>query len=312
MNITVILCTYNRCASLTKALDSLAASTLLSSVAWEVLVVDNNSSDRTGEVVEYFRRQYPDRFRYLLEPQPGKSYALNAGIRAAQGDVLAFTDDDVTVEPTWLQSLTAALDGGKCAGVGGRILPPETVSLPHWLALEGPYSMGGSLALFDRGSDPAELTEAPFGANMAFRRAMFEKYGAFRTDLGPPPSETRGEDTEFCQRLLAAGEPLRYEPSAVVHHAIPRNRLKKEYFLAWWFGHGRAVIRLKGKQPAVWGISRHYLSIPKGIAGTLLVTLQWMVALNPQRRFFLKALVWYMTGQIVEIYRQSRRKETES
>ena len=103
MNITVILCTFNRATSLSKALESVACSELPESVEWEVLVVDNNSSDRTREVIEEYCRQFPGRFRYLFEPQQGLSSARNAGIREARGDVLAFLDDDVMVEAEWLQ-----------------------------------------------------------------------------------------------------------------------------------------------------------------------------------------------------------------
>src|SRR5579862_4590594 len=97
----VILCTYNRCRELANGLNSVAVSTLPEGVEWEVLVVDNNSVDQTREVMENFRARYAGRLRYLFEPRPGKSHALNAGIRASQSDVLAFLDDDVTVEPTW-------------------------------------------------------------------------------------------------------------------------------------------------------------------------------------------------------------------
>jgi glucosyl-dolichyl phosphate glucuronosyltransferase len=121
MNVTVILCTYNRCRELANALNSVAASTLSEGVEWEVLVVDNKG-DQAREVVESFRARFPGRFRYLLEPRPGKSHALNAGIQAAQSDVLAFLDDDVTVEPTWLQNLTAGLHDEAWAGAGGRIV----------------------------------------------------------------------------------------------------------------------------------------------------------------------------------------------
>ncbi len=84
MNITVILCTYNRCLTLPKALKSVAASTLPKSVDWDVLVVDNNSNDQTRGVVEEFSSRHPGRFRYLFESKPCKSHALNAGIRAAR------------------------------------------------------------------------------------------------------------------------------------------------------------------------------------------------------------------------------------
>lgn len=314
MNITVVLCTYNRSESLRKALESVAASALPSSIEWEVLVIDNNSSDRTSDVVEDSCRRHPGRFRYVFEPSQGKSNALKTAVQEARGDILAFMDDDVTVEPAWLQNLTASLHNGQWAGSGGRTLPAQKFTPPRWLALDGPFSMGGMLyAQFDLGDKPRELDRAPYGTNMAFRKEMFEKYGGFRTDLGPGPSRDIprfNEDTEFGRRLLAAGERLRYEPSAVVYHVVPQERIRKDYFLSWWFDYGRSSIREVGKRPDILGLPRYYFSIPKGIAGILLVTLQWLFALNPQRRFFLKALVWYMTGQIVEIYRQSRRKET--
>src|SRR5271154_1837494 len=106
MKVTVILCTYNRCRVLAKALDSLALSELPDSADWEVLVVDNNSTDQTKAVVQEYGRLHPGRFRYHFEPHPGKSYALNTGIREARGEIFAFIDDDVTVEPTWLENLT--------------------------------------------------------------------------------------------------------------------------------------------------------------------------------------------------------------
>jgi len=306
MDITVILCTYNRCQILPNALSSVAASNLPESVGWEVLVVDNNSSDQTRDVVEEFCRRYPGRFRYLFEPQPGKSHALNAGIREARGDVLAFMDDDVTVDPTWLQNLTADLEDGEWAGAGGRVLLEGTFSSPRWLALDGPYSLGHTLfAHFDKGAYACELTEAPFGTNMAFRKEMFEKYGAFRTDMGPSPgSEIRHEDAEFGHRLLTAGERLRYEPSAVVYHPAPEHRIQKDYFLKWWFDFGRASVREWGRGPSVLGIPRPYLNILK--LGTIAMAQnvgRWMLALNPQRRFYYKCWVWATAGQIKEYCR---------
>ena len=109
MKISVILCTYNRCQSLTRALESVAASQMPNSLDWEILVVDNNSKDRTREVMSEFCLRHPGRVRYLFEAQQGLSNARNAGIREAHGEIIAFTDDDITVEPTWLQNLTASL-----------------------------------------------------------------------------------------------------------------------------------------------------------------------------------------------------------
>jgi glucosyl-dolichyl phosphate glucuronosyltransferase len=307
MSITVILCTYNRCESLATALNSAAALQLPCSVEWEVLVVDNNSSDQTRDLVEEFCRRYSDRFRYLFEPQQGLSHARNAGIRGARGDIIAFMDDDVTVEPTWLQNLTATLHDGHWAGAGGRIVPAWNCLPPRWLPLGDRYGLA-PLAIFDLGTEPGQLAEAPFGANMAFRRAMFEKYGLFRTDLGRCASTMiSNEDTEFGGRLLDGGERLIYEPSAIVYHPVPENRVQKKYFLAWSFGKGRADIRQFGARRDTryqcWGI-------PLYMFRNLVVrTLRWMVAVEPGLRFSRKLKVWAKAGEIFECYRQSRESK---
>lgn len=304
MNITVILCTYNRFQSLKKALESVATSMLPSSVEWEVLVVDNNSNDQTKAAVEQWCRRYPGRFRYLFEKQPGKSYALNAGILEARGEVLAFMDDDVTVEPMWLQNLTMPLQNRQWAGAGGRILPERDFSPPRWMLLKGDQSLGPTLAaLFDLGDNAGELFRPPYGTNMAYRKSMFEKYGGFRTDMGPrPDSEIRGEDVEFGRRLLAAGERLCYAPSAVVNHAVPQNRLHKQFFLAYWLAYGRTQVRERGIRTGKWGIPRYYFSV--AVLGVN--TLRWIRTLHPGKRFFNKCQVWMAAGKVVENYCQSR------
>ncbi len=305
MKITVILCTYNRCQLLGQALDSIAASTLPQSVEWEVVVVDNNSSDRTSEVVEDFGSRYPGRFRYLFEPRPGKSHALNAGIRDARGEILAFTDDDVTVEATWLQNLTAALHNREWAGAGGRTLPERSFVPPRWLPPDRRHALA-PLAIFDRGPEARELTEAPYGNNMAYRKTVFEKHGGFRADLGPRAGSRRPqkcEDSEFGTRILAAGERVRYEPSAIVYHSVPQGRIQKKYFLEWWFDKARSDIQAFGIPPdAKWYVR----GIPLYLFRRLAVwTMRWMLIFEPGRRFDCKLSVWGQVGQILECYHQS-------
>lgn len=301
MTITAILCTYNRCTSLATALASAAALKLPDSVEWEILVVDNNSKDQTRSVVEDFSLRYPGRFRYLFEPKPGKSHALNAGIRDARGDVLAFMDDDVTVEPTWLHNLTASLHDHQWAGAGGRILPNWTCSPPHWLPDDSHYATA-PLAGFDLGDQPGELSEPPLGTNMAFRKSLFQDLGGFRTDLGPRPgSEIRAEDTEFGRRVLAAGKRLRYEPTAIVYHPVSQYRVRKDYYLAWWFDNGRSAVREFGALPGV----RCWRGVPLLEFRRLVVwTIRWMLAVEPRKRFENKLSVWTNAGRIVESYHQ--------
>jgi glucosyl-dolichyl phosphate glucuronosyltransferase len=294
MHISVILCTYNRCQGVTQTLSSIAASALPPSVEWEVLVVDNHSTDQTREVVEDFCRQHPAHFRYVLEPHMGKSYALKTGIREARGDVIAFTDDDVIVEPTWLHNLTSKLFSGEWAGAGGRIVLEWPTSLPDWLASEGPWARHG-LPAFDQGDEAKPLVGPPFGANMAIRKEMFQKYGVFRMDLGPSPNRDiprPGEDTEFGRRLIAAGERLRYEPSAVVYHPVEESRLNKKYFLDWWFDFGRAHARVFQIQPL------------RQLCNLLAWKLRGMAASDPQRRFFSRLVVRERLGELSEFFSQ--------
>jgi glucosyl-dolichyl phosphate glucuronosyltransferase len=307
MTITLIICTYNRWRILGNALASVAGSVLPDSIDWEVLVVDNNSRDQTREVVEGFCRRYPGRFRYLFEARQGKSHALNSGVRQARGDIIAFTDDDVTVEPTWLWNLTAALHDEQWAGTGGRILPTRTFVPPRWMSLTDSTTGAPLFGLFDLGDKPGKLERAPHGGNMAFRKVMFEKYGGFRTDLGPPPNDVGGEDTELGRRLMAAGERLRYEPSAVVRHPVIEDRLERKYFLTWWFKMGRSIIREEVQRPPLWHVPRNYIRIPNRVLRRLpLATLMWIGTLNPRLRFKKRCHVYMTAGETWEIICQSR------
>lgn len=304
MIITVVVCTYNRCRSLPTALESIADQKLPPSLDWEVIVVDNNSGDQTRAVIEDFCRKYPGCFRYVFEPLQGLSRARNAGIKAARGEVIAFTDDDVTVDPNWLQNLTASLRQGEWSGAGGRVLPERSFSLPSWISRNGRYDLA-PLALFDIGEKESELEEPPFGANMAYRKSMFEKYGTFRTDLGRSGNSLlSNEDTEFGGRLMAAGERLHFEPSAIVYHPVPEDRLKKEYFLAWWYSKARADVRLNG------AADQEHLcisGIPLYSFRRLMVWLaRWTIALSPAKRFSYKIKVWSVLGQITEFHQLSQ------
>jgi GT2 family glycosyltransferase len=211
-------------------------------------------------------------------------------------------DDDVAVEPRWLEELTSVLHDGQWAGAGGRILPVRSFAPPRWLALDGPRNLGMSLcAQFDLGNAPAELKDAPFGTNMAFRREMFEKYGKFRTDLGRcSNSLMSNEDTEFGRRLMTGGERLRYVPSAVVYHEVQEGRVRKQFFLAWWFDRGRGSIREDDKIPGAG-------EILKLISRTLPTAMGSVLSFDPQRRFYRKCMVWHAAGKLVEAYRLSKQ-----
>ncbi len=299
--ITVIICTYNRSQSLSKTLHSVVAVNLPQSVCWEILVVDNNSRDETRLVVEELRRRYSERIRYVFEPKQGVSHARNKGIKESRGEILAFIDDDETADTAWLRNLTANLHSHEWAGAGGRVVPPLNFAKPRWLSSKSSFNQG-PLATFDPEQEAGNLTEAPFGANMAFRREVFEFLGGFRTDLGRSGNSLlSNEDTEFGRRLFAAGLRLRYEPSAVTYHPVVEGRLRKGYFKAWWFNKGRSDVLELGVHPN----GTRALGIPVRLFRDAAVeALRWVIAVDSSQRFICCLKIWAYAGRAYESYRQ--------
>ena len=137
MEISVIICTYNRAELLTKALASMEQLDVPTNVAWELLVVDNNSNDSTRDVVTDYAQRGKLPIRYLFEPQQGKMHAVNLGINEARGRIVAFTDDDVLFDSHWLDALLKAFEQYNCAGVGGRVIATWDFPKPKWLEAPG-------------------------------------------------------------------------------------------------------------------------------------------------------------------------------
>ena len=189
---SVIVCTYNRSASLKRTLQSLQAQAVGDGVDWEVLIVDNNSKDDTRSVVEDFGATF-SRVRYCYEPTQGLSFARNHGIAQARGNILLFTDDDVTPEPDWLRRILDGMARSGCDACGGYIAPLWESPPPAWLT----DRFHGFLAIKAERTDTYEIVDGlplPFGANMAFRREVFARFGVFDVTRG-----RRGD-------ILASGE----------------------------------------------------------------------------------------------------------
>ena len=243
MKYSVVIATYNRAPDLRDTLASL--STLRPEGPWEVIVVDNNSSDDTRDAVASAGRDFPAPLHYLFEAEQGRSPALNAGIRAARGEIIVTTDDDVRVEPEWLDRAAAALDARGCDYVGGRVLPIWGGPRPTWLPDHGGKHWA-VIALLDYGAEPIEFgARVPLGVNMAFRRTAFERAGLLDPGTGRKAGTLLGQEVrEWCIRARRAGLRGFYEPSMAVRHLIPASRLNKAYFRRWfyWRGISRAML----------------------------------------------------------------------
>jgi glycosyltransferase involved in cell wall biosynthesis len=243
MKFSIIIATYNRAEELAETLKSL--NNLEVADNWEVVIVDNNSTDHTRDLVLETAELFPVPLRYLMEPEQGRSAALNAGILAADGEIIAITDDDVRVDPYWLSNAEKALDRLNCDYVGGKALPIWSAGLPSWLPNhEGKH--WGVIALLDYGPNPVEFGhKVPLGVNMVFRRDCFARAGLWDNSIGRKAGTLLGQEVrEWTQRARAVGLRGYYSPDLVVHHVIPKDRLTKRYFRKWFYWHGisRAIL----------------------------------------------------------------------
>lgn len=300
--LSVIVCTCNRAGTLRKALSSLVDSISASEADCEVVVIDNNSSDATAAVVGEVTTHAPCPVIYAFEPQQGVSFARNRGLEIARGSEIAFTDDDVLVDPQWIRELAAAFKAHPWhLGFGGRVIPQWPSKPPSWFQETGPYATVKAVVCHNLGPEPGDTDTSPIGANMAFRKIAFERYGTFRTDLGRKGNIlTGGEDIEFFRRLFAAGERVRWVPSAIVLHPVDASRTHKRYFELWCYHGARSQLRIEGV-PAntvfYWGIPRYLL---RDLVTTCCL---WITGLEAKRRFFYRLQFMIALGSIVEARR---------
>ena len=267
---SVVIATCNRADELRRTLRSLHE--LRSADGWEIIVVDNNSTDHTAAVVSEAAAGSPASLRYVHEQVQGRSAALNTGIAAAQGQIIVTTDDDVRVETDWLNQVGAAFDRLQCDYIGGRVLPLWGGQRPAWLSdRSGPH--WAVIALLDYGDTPFELTtKMPLGVNMAFRRDAFETVGGWDSRVGRKAGTLLGQEVrEWCIRARARGVRGFYAPGVVVQHVIPAERLNKRYFRRWfyWRGISRALLfQQRGLDMESPQETRHDFTRVPRIAGT--------------------------------------------
>jgi glycosyltransferase involved in cell wall biosynthesis len=268
--ISVVVCTYNHCQSLQKTLTSLAQMSVPPDVAWELVVIDNNSRDATPQAVDDFSRTVFFPVRYHFEGKQGLSHARNRGIAEASGEIVAFTDDDITVDPRWLGNIARAFFDPRVEVVGGKILPIWELPPPPWLARE----LYGCLALLDYGPDVRVMETAElWGANFSVRRSVFERHGLFNTGVGRTPGKLYGgEETELLGKVIKSGGRALYDPTLIVHHFIERRRLSKAYFRKWKIDNADLEGRMgqMSKSMSIFGIPRWM------IKELFIVTLRWM------------------------------------
>lgn len=235
--VSVVVCTYNRCKTLHRMLDSFYEQEGLDPRQFELIVVDNNSTDETSGVSSSFS----DRpgFRYVFEPRQGLSAARNRGTAEARGDVVAFLDDDVLLERHWLTGLARCFADTDASAVGGRAHLRLEGPQPSWM---GPL-FRTLLSQVDFGLERKEVPDGYglWGLNLAFRRDALVAAGGFDERLGRSGSQLLGgEETAALARIVGRGGRCYYEPRAFVEHIIGAERLQWDYFVRLARGNGAA------------------------------------------------------------------------
>lgn len=245
VEVSIVIPTYNRSALVRDAIDSVLGQDSQSS--FEIVVVDNNSQDDTATVIRSLMDAHPGRVRYVVEREQGNAHARNCGVKSATADIIAFIDDDVTVDTNWLTSLKQALDAREdLSFVGGRVLPQWDGPPPSWVTPEH----WAPLALLDYGPDELIISgTSPRGlltANIAFRRTVFDEVGTFSPHLQRVKNFIGSmEDTEFLMRVCRRGRKGMYLPGMIARAPVDVERLSKSYHRRWHTGHGHfyAVMR---------------------------------------------------------------------
>jgi glucosyl-dolichyl phosphate glucuronosyltransferase len=220
MRVSVIICTRNRADSLQSTLVSIGRTTVPAGWDVELLVVDNGSTDHTCVVVNEARLSNV-KLRYVSEPKPGQSRARNTGMSVAQGEIILFTDDDVSPAADWLERVVTPLLEGKYDAVVGRIESAEHLQR-SWMEPMHKVWVAVPIGI---GDTERELV----GANMGFRRSVLERVPAFDPELGPGTLGF-GDDTLFSWQLSEAGYRLgRVSDALVVHHFEPSRLLRSQW-----------------------------------------------------------------------------------
>ena len=244
-DLTVALCTAGERSTLGTAIDSVVAQTLPPGCTIELLVVDNSqkATKYVRHAVDIVTGQSTRPVGYVREPRRGLGFARNAAIADAQGELVAFLDDDAVADADWAANLVAAYRETGAGVVGGRVDPIWEVARPAWLGDE----LLGFLSILDYGPHRSlcRYPHYPFGVNIAFERSLLVELGGFNTALGGGGAPTYlMDEIELCSRIERTGRQIVYVPEARVMHLVPAARTTRTFFLRRAAVLGRAAARV--------------------------------------------------------------------
>ena len=292
--LSIVICTYNRDTYLQKCLDHLSRQTAPKDV-FEVLVINNNSSDQTEQICSEFSKNNQELlFRYLVEREQGLSFSRNLGVNQSNGEILSYIDDDSFADSNFALNLIGYFrKHQEVNAIGGRITPVYEGTAPSWMSK---YLLP-LVAALDMGTKPRAFKgrKFPIGANMAFRKSVFDHAGLFHTELGRRGAFLgSGEEKEFFYRLKKQNMPIHYVPDIHVHHSIPDKRLQMDYIKKMAKGIGKSeALRLR-QGPLHQYISRWVQEFLK-IGATIILAIAYFLQGDLSKAsMLLKFRLWFL------------------
>jgi glucosyl-dolichyl phosphate glucuronosyltransferase len=291
LDVSIIVCTRNRAQSLRRMLESASKLQIPDGVLWELVVVDNGSSDATRDVVIGFVDRLP--VCHVHEAEAGLSNARNRGVAEARGALILWTDDDVMVDPGWLAAyVEAAQRYPEAAFFGGRILPVLEEPRSELFVRNFDHPVLGNLMARRKFDGPtASITpdNMPFGANFAIRSIWQHRF-AYRKELGVSPLQSRsGEESNLLHEIMGLGATGLTVPGACVQHFIPSSRQSRKYVAKYYYSIGETHALIKNHVG---------FALPVGTAATG----RWLIFGVPSWKYrlafgrWLRMLAWRLIG----------------
>lgn len=238
IKLSAIVCTYNREKYILQALNSLNGQSL-SKEEFEIIVINNNSTDRTELICKQFEQENPNiNYTYKEEENQGLSYARNRGILESKSPLIAFIDDDAYLDENYLKNVVNFFEEKENAcAIGGKILLHYLIDEPKWVS----KYLASLLGYFNLGDEEFQFTAKsyPRGSNMVFKKSLFNEVGFFNTDLGRKGNQLiGGEEKEIFQRIYKTKKEVYYLPQAIVYHLVPEERTKASFIKKQAIGTG--------------------------------------------------------------------------
>lgn len=295
MRFSFITCTYNRDKYIGQTLQSVCDQKYPDN-NYEIIVIDNNSTDNTASICEEFRAEYPNKnFRYFKEMNQGLSFALNRGIKEAQGEYLIFVDDDETIIPQHLERLDNHLRTYPEAVLCGTpVIPVYEIPEPKWMSRFTQRLIGG---YFDQGKE-VKILEAknyPGTGHTIIKKELYERYGNYNTELGRKGTSLIGaEDKDMFNRLKNNNIVCYYLPDIPIYHHIPPNKMTDEFFHKLTYSIGKSE-RIRTKAVSEKEFRNRLLSEGIKWGASVVLFTGYTLGLQPSKGFRLLQFRWNVT-----------------